>query len=84
MKHGKKYIESQKLIDTATQYDPDQACALALKTGKAKFDETVEVSIRLGVDTRKSDQTVRGAVDDFEKVVSQDEDQNDSDDEPKE
>ena len=62
MKHGKKYQESLKLIDTTVQYDPDQACDLAIKTGKAKFDETVEVSIRLGVDPRHADQQVRGAV----------------------
>ena len=62
MKHGKKYQESVKLIDATTLYDPDQACELAIKTGKAKFDETVEVSIRLGVDPRHADQQVRGAV----------------------
>ena len=62
MKHGKKYVESVKLIDSTIQYDPDQACDLAIKTGKAKFDETVEVSIRLGVDPRHADQQVRGAV----------------------
>ncbi len=62
MKHGKKYQESVKLIDSTTLYDPDQACDLAIKTGKAKFDETVEVSIRLGVDPRHADQQVRGAV----------------------
>ena len=62
MKHGKKYAESLKLIDSATLYDPDQACDLAIKTGKAKFDETVEVSVRLGVDPRHADQQVRGAV----------------------
>ncbi len=62
MKHGKKYQDSLKLIDTTMQYDPDQACDLAIKTGKAKFDETVEVSIRLGVDPRHAEQQVRGAV----------------------
>ncbi len=62
MKHGKKYAESLKLIDSANLYDPDQACDLAIKTGKAKFDETVEVSVRLGVDPRHADQQVRGAV----------------------
>ena len=62
MKHGKKYAESLKLIDSATLYDPDQACDLAIKTGKAKFDETVEVSVRLGVDPRHADQQVRGTV----------------------
>lgn len=49
MKHGKKYQDSVKLIDHLNQYDPDQAAQLVVSTGKAKFDETVEVSIRLGV-----------------------------------
>ena len=62
MKHGKKYTDSAKLIDSMNLYDPDQACDLAIKTGKAKFDETVEVSVRLGVDPRHADQQVRGAV----------------------
>ena len=62
MKHGKKYIESQKLIDEKKLYDPAEAIALVRKTGKAKFDETVELSIRLGVDPRHADQQVRGAV----------------------
>ena len=62
MKHGKKYVDSAKLIDRLTQYDPDQAIDLVLKTGKAKFDETVEISVRLGVDPRHADQQVRGAV----------------------
>ncbi|MBR6954285.1 MAG: 50S ribosomal protein L1 [Clostridia bacterium] len=62
MKHGKKYQESVKLIDATALYDPDQACDLVIKTGKAKFDETVEISIRLGVDPRHADQQVRGAV----------------------
>jgi large subunit ribosomal protein L1 len=62
MKHGKKYEDSVKLIDHLTQYDPDEACDLVVKTGKAKFDETVEISIRLGVDPRHADQQVRGAV----------------------
>ena len=62
MKHGKKYLDSAKLIDRMNQYDPDQAIDLVLKTGKAKFDETVEISVRLGVDPRHADQQVRGAV----------------------
>ena len=62
MKHGKKYQNSAKLIDRAAQYDPDQACELVSKTGTAKFDETVEISVRLGVDPRHADQQVRGAV----------------------
>ena len=62
MKHGKKYVDSVKLIDTAVAYDPADACDLAIKTSKAKFDETIEISIRLGVDPRHADQQVRGAV----------------------
>ncbi len=62
MKHGKKYVESAKLIDRATQYDIAEAMDLTVKTGKAKFDETVEVHVRLGVDGRHADQQVRGAV----------------------
>ncbi len=62
MKHGKKYVESAKLIDRNAQYDVAEAIDLAVKTGKAKFDETVEVHVRLGVDSRHADQQVRGAV----------------------
>ncbi len=62
MKHGKKYQDSAKLIEHLTQYDPDVACDLVTKTSKAKFDETVEISVRLGVDPRHADQQVRGAV----------------------
>ncbi len=62
MKHGKKYVDSAKLIDRATQYDVAEALDLAVKTGKAKFDETVEVHVKLGVDSRHADQQVRGAV----------------------
>ncbi|MBQ9325361.1 MAG: 50S ribosomal protein L1 [Clostridia bacterium] len=62
MKHGKKYQDSQKLIDRLNQYDPADACDLAVKTSTAKFDETVEISVRLGVDPRHADQQVRGAV----------------------
>ena len=62
MKHGKKYVESAKLIDRAKLYDTDEALDLTIKTGKAKFDETVEVHVRLGVDSRHADQQVRGAV----------------------
>ena len=62
MKHGKKYIESAKLVDRATLYDPAEALGLAVKTSSAKFDETVEVHVRLGVDSRHADQQVRGAV----------------------
>ncbi len=62
MKHGKKYQDSVKLIDHLNQYDPDKACGLVVETGKAKFDETVEIHVRLGVDPRHADQQVRGAV----------------------
>ena len=62
MKHGKKYLESKKLIDESKLYDPADAVSLVKQTGKAKFDETVELSIRLGVDPRHADQQVRGAV----------------------
>ncbi len=62
MKHGKKYVDSLKLIDKAKNYDASEAIALCVQTGKAKFDETVEVHIRLGVDNRHADQQVRGAL----------------------
>ena len=62
MKHGKKYTESKKTIETTKLYDPQEGLDLVLTTAKAKFDETVEVSIRLGVDSRHADQQVRGAV----------------------
>ena len=59
---GKKYIESSKLIDKNALYTPAEALELAVKTAKAKFDETIELHIRLGVDPRHADQQVRGAV----------------------
>ena len=62
MKHGKKYKDSKKLIDSLKLYEPDEAVTLVKQTGKAKFDETVEISVRLGVDPRHADQQVRGAV----------------------
>ncbi len=62
MKHGKKYIESAKLVDRVNLYDPREGLELLLQTAKAKFDETVEAHIRLGVDSRHADQQVRGAV----------------------
>jgi len=62
LKRGKKYQESAKLIDKSKLYDPAEAIDLVLKTGKAKFDETVEVHVKLGVDSRHADQQVRGAV----------------------
>ena len=62
MKHGKKYTDSLNLIDANKQYDPAEAISLVKQTGKAKFDETIELSIRLGVDPRHADQQVRGTV----------------------
>ena len=62
MKHGKKYMETAKAVDRAKLYDPDEAIALAKKSAVAKFDETVEAHIRLGVDGRQADQQIRGAV----------------------
>lgn len=62
MKHGKKYTDSKKLIEQNKQYDPEEAVALVKQTGKAKFDETIELSVRLGVDPRHADQQVRGTV----------------------
>ncbi|ARC83667.1 ribosomal protein L1 [Clostridium argentinense CDC 2741] len=59
---GKNYIESAKLIDKSALYTPSEAMELAVKTSKAKFDETIEVHVRLGVDPRHADQQVRGAV----------------------
>ena len=62
MSTGKKYIESAKLVDRTKLYDADEALSLVCQTAKAKFDETVEVHVRLGVDSRHADQQVRGAV----------------------
>ena len=62
MKHGKKYIDSKKSIDTLKQYDVHEGLEAVVNTAKAKFDETIEASIRLGVDPRHADQQVRGAV----------------------
>jgi large subunit ribosomal protein L1 len=62
MKRGKKYKESAKLVDRFKLYDPAEALDLTKQTAKAKFDETVEVHIKLGVDSRHADQQVRGAV----------------------
>ena len=62
MKKGKKYIESAKLIDTSKLYDSAEGIALVCQTEKAKFDETIELHVRLGVDSRHADQQVRGAI----------------------
>ena len=62
MKHGKKYTDAAKLIERSKVYEPTEALELACKTATAKFDETVELHVRLGVDSRHADQQVRGAV----------------------
>ena len=62
MKHGKKYVESKKLVDKTRLYDLEEGCTLCIDMAKAKFDETVELHVRLGVDSRHADQQVRGAV----------------------
>lgn len=62
MKHGKKYVDNVKLIDKSKVYDTNEALALCVKTSTAKFDETVEVHVKLGVDSRHADQQVRGAI----------------------
>ena len=59
---GKKYTDSAKLIDSQKQYDPEEAIALVKQTAKAKFDETIEISLRMGVDPRHADQQIRGTV----------------------
>lgn len=59
---GKNYVESAKLIDKSVLYTPQEALELAVKTAKAKFDETIELHVKLGVDPRHADQQVRGAV----------------------
>ena len=62
MKHGKKYVDSAKLVDRTKAYEAEEALALCCQTAKAKFDETIELHVRLGVDSRHADQQVRGAV----------------------
>ena len=62
MKHGKKYVDAAKLIDRAKLYDTTEAVDTVVKTATAKFDETVELHVKLGVDSRHADQQVRGAV----------------------
>ncbi|MEG2454828.1 MAG: 50S ribosomal protein L1 [Oscillospiraceae bacterium] len=62
MSRGKKYQDNVKLIDTTAQYDASEAMDLVVKTAPAKFDETVELHVRLGVDSRHADQQVRGAI----------------------
>ncbi len=62
MKHGKKYVDAAKLIDRAKLYDTTEAVETVIKTATAKFDETIELHVKLGVDSRHADQQVRGAV----------------------
>lgn len=62
MKHGKKYIDSAKVIDRSKLYETNEALEAAIASAKAKFDETIELHVRLGVDSRHADQQVRGAV----------------------
>ena len=62
MFRGKNYKESAKLVDRAVQYDPAEAFGLVINASKAKFDETVELHVKLGVDSRHADQQVRGAI----------------------
>ena len=62
MKHGKKYVDSAKQVDRSKFYDTNEALELCVKTSTAKFDETVEVHVKLGVDSRHADQQVRGAI----------------------
>ena len=62
MKHGKKYVDNAKLIDRTKLYDTTEALDTVVKTATAKFDETVELHVKLGVDSRHADQQVRGAI----------------------
>lgn len=62
MRKGKKYVESAKLVDRTKLYDPAEALSTVVSTAKAKFDETVELHVKLGVDSRHADQQVRGAI----------------------
>ena len=62
MKYGKKYADSLKAYDRSKLYDVDEAMGLVVETAKAKFDETIELHVRLGVDPRQADQQVRGVL----------------------
>lgn len=62
MKHGKKYQDALKGYERTKQYDTEEALGICIKTGTAKFDETVELHVKLGVDGRHADQQVRGAI----------------------
>lgn len=62
MKHGKRYVDAAKLVEPQKQYDPAEGLQLAIDTAKAKFDESIELHVRLGVDPKQADQQVRGVV----------------------
>lgn len=62
MRKGKKYVDSAKLVDRTKQYDSTEALSTVISTAKAKFDETIELHVKLGVDSRHADQQVRGAI----------------------
>ncbi len=62
MKRGKRYIEAAKLVDSQKTYEPEEALDLVIKSATAKFDETVEIHLRMGVDSRRADQQIRGTV----------------------
>ena len=62
MKQSKRFIEAQKLVDTSKVYEPQEAMKLVVDTATAKFDESIELHVRLGVDSRHADQQVRGVV----------------------
>ena len=62
MKHGKKYLDSAKAYDRAKQYEVGEAVDVVLGNAKAKFDETIELHVRLGVDPKQADQQVRGVI----------------------
>ena len=62
MKQSKRFIEAQKLVDSSKAYDPQEAMQIVVNTATAKFDESIELHVRLGVDSRHADQQVRGVV----------------------
>ena len=62
MKQSKRFIEAQKLVDSSKAYEPQEAMQLVVNTATAKFDESIELHVRLGVDSRHADQQVRGVV----------------------
>ena len=62
MKRGKNYVDSKKIIDKTKAYESNEAMALVVQTAKSKFDETIELHVKLGIDPRHADQQVRGAI----------------------